>query len=135
MTGPHRLWARLIWLVQLIRPQSLQGRPRFLGGMGSYPSRGTGVLNMQVLVFPCCRDQGRFSPLNGNAQNFFPISLFSVVPELVGAQAHAGKYPYQGKWSWLDGSLCCCPCSRRTALSMFPGDGENLWGCCPWTPS
>uniref|UniRef100_A0A2K6T349 Pyrin n=1 Tax=Saimiri boliviensis boliviensis TaxID=39432 RepID=A0A2K6T349_SAIBB len=30
------------------------------------------------------------APLNGNAQDFFPISFFSIVPELIGAQAHAG---------------------------------------------
>ncbi|XP_053527781.1 pyrin isoform X1 [Artibeus jamaicensis] len=40
------------------------------------------------------------------------------VPELIGAQVHAGKCPVQGEWPWPDGSLCCpcvpeeqpCPC-------------------------
>nr|KAF6490208.1 MEFV innate immuity regulator, pyrin [Molossus molossus] len=51
-------------------------RLRCLGGIGLYPSRGIKVLSTGVLVFPGCGDQGRFSRLSGNAQDFPPSSPF-----------------------------------------------------------
>ncbi|XP_063472987.1 pyrin isoform X2 [Symphalangus syndactylus] len=57
------------------------------------------------------------------------------VPELIGAQAHAGKCPDQGKWPWPAGSLCSpWPRSRRTTLSLFPAGGENPVGMLPMDP-
>lgn len=69
----------------------------------------------------------------GMLKIFFLISFFSVVPELVGAQAHAGKCPDQGKWPWPDRSLCCPLCSRRTALYVSWRWEESV-GMVPMDP-
>lgn len=58
------------------------------GGVGLYPSRSSRVLSREGgLAFSCCGDQGRFSPFEWECSGLFPISFFSVVPELIGVQA------------------------------------------------
>ncbi|XP_014648985.1 PREDICTED: pyrin [Ceratotherium simum simum] len=77
MTGPHELSSGLIGWVKS-SDFSLQARPGSLGGMRLYPSRGSRVLSMRVLVFPCCGDQSRFCPSKWECSGLFPPSPFSL---------------------------------------------------------